>query len=165
MKNLFKNLKPELKRCTYKSLLEALLLVVAGSIFCAFFLYEILTGTTSKDDYSMMISFLLFGGILLFGIWRLLTIKKEINGVINTNSKEYVMFKKGNKFKFILYTGLKKFFLYSIILFSLYFFGALKLEGGLTLWEFLLLIPMFVILILILGFIEYDKIRHTKIRQ
>ena len=162
MKNLFKNLKPELKRSAYKSLSEALLLVIAGS---AFFLYEILTGAVSKDDYSIIISFLLFGGILLFGIWRLLTVKNEVKGVVNINSKEYRIFKKGYKFKFILYAGFKKFLTMTIILFSFYFFGALKLNDGLNLWEFLFTVLVAIIYILVAGFIEYDKIRHTKIEQ
>ncbi|MDR0619673.1 MAG: hypothetical protein LBG17_07240 [Bacteroidales bacterium] len=166
MKNLFKNLKPELKRSAYKSLSEALFLVIAGSAFCAFFLYEILTGAVSKDDYSIITSFLLFGGILLFGIWRLLTIKKNIKSVININSKEYRIFKKGDKFKFILYAGFKKFLTTTIILLSFYFFGVLKLPDESNLLEFLLVFLLVAIIyILVAGFIEYDKIRHTKIEQ
>jgi hypothetical protein len=163
MKNLFKNLfKPELKRSEHKSLFEALLLVIIGGAFCVFFLYETLTKT---NDYSIIISFLLFGGILSFGLWRLITVKKGVKGVVNINSKEYRIFEKGNKFKFILYAGFKKFLTVAITVFLLYFFGALKMNDGLDLWEFLFIILIAIIFILALGFIEYDKKRHTKIKE
>jgi predicted MFS family arabinose efflux permease len=143
-----------LKKTHYNSLFEGLLLTIGGGIMCGSMLYSALT--KKLDNSTIIIGFSLFAGILLLGIWKL--IKKKSSEYIDINGWKYKLYKKANKYQFMLITGGINTLGYIILLFCFFFFNIFSWTADDFTIRFILLITTTVIILIVVsGYIQYKK--------
>ncbi|MDR2131342.1 MAG: hypothetical protein LBP56_09315 [Odoribacteraceae bacterium] len=151
-------MKLKLKQVRYNSASEALFLIIGGTTFCGFLLYLLLTGAKSPINATIIISFIFFGSCLLIGIWQLL--KKKTTDTINVNGWQYKLFKKSNKLPFILISGLYKVYVIPVVLLVVWFIQDIPISG--ILWYIACGLILLVVLVPLLGYLEYKKFRSME---
>jgi hypothetical protein len=145
-----------LKKTHYNSLFERLLLTSGGGVACGLILYGMLANRLDNSNSSVIIGFFLFADILLLGIWKL--IKKKSSECIDTNGWKYKLYKKVNKYQFILITGGINALGYIILMCFFFFFNTLsRTADNFTIQFILLIIATALILTVISGYIQYKK--------
>jgi hypothetical protein len=118
----------------------------------------ILTGIKSPANTMIIVGFVFFGSGLLTGIW--LFLKKKTSDVINVNGWQYKLFRKGNRFRFILISGLYKLHIVAITLLVIWF-TVIQPDGDTSFNEILWYIAGSLIILIVLtpflGYFEYKK--------
>jgi hypothetical protein len=148
------SLKPKLREFRYHSRSESLLLITVGAVFCSLLLYGVLTGTLSPSDNVISGSIICSAVILLTGIWKFLNKKSTI--AINENGWKYKIFQKVSQFQFVVIAGLIKSCFILVILSLLYFFHKLPVNT-LSVNDIVLVITVYIVLTLWMGYIELLK--------
>lgn len=93
-----------LKKAYCYKLPETIFGIVISTAFLTLILFDILSGARKVSDSNLIGGFVFFGTCLIFYLWRLFA-KKPQTHYININSREYRLFRKVSKWKFICING------------------------------------------------------------
>jgi hypothetical protein len=132
-------------------------MVIVGTIFCGTILYAIIVNGLDKNDLILMGGFVFFAIIFLVGLWKL--IRKDSIEYINMNGWKFKLFKKVNKYCFILITGGVRAIEFLLIYLLLILFKWIQWTSEYAIQTIVIIIVLFILVMMIEGWIIYKKYR------